>query len=136
MKLEISFSGGMKVDAAYRGFVVHTDQPVRDGGEGSAQEPFLLFLASMGTCAGSYVLSYLQKRGIPTEGVRLLQQTQSDPATGMVHRLEIEILVPEGFPERYLPAMIRSAETCFVKKHLEHPPAIAVRARTVSPFIA
>ncbi|OGT28137.1 MAG: osmotically inducible protein OsmC [Gammaproteobacteria bacterium RBG_16_66_13] len=136
MKLEISFSGGMKVDAASRGFVVHTDQPVRDGGEGSAPEPFFLFLASMGTCAGSYVLSYMQKRGLPTQGVRLLQQTQSNPATGMVERLEIEILVPEGFPEKYLPAMIRSAETCFVKKHLEHPPAIDVTARTVSASIA
>jgi putative redox protein len=48
-QMEISFPGGQKVDAQYSGFTIHTDQPVEDGGDGSAPTPFSLFLASLGT---------------------------------------------------------------------------------------
>ena len=51
-EMEISFPGGQKVDAQYRGLTIKTDQPVEDGGDESAPTPFSLFLASLGTCAG------------------------------------------------------------------------------------
>jgi putative redox protein len=129
MDLEIRFPGGARVDAEFEGFVVHTDQPASGGGEASAPTPFELFLASIGACAGIYVLGFLRQRNLPTQGLRLIQRVHSNRATGMVEDIAIDILVPEGFPEKYLPAMIRSAELCAVKKHLEHPPNISVTAR-------
>lgn len=134
MDLEISFPGGLQVDASFNGFVVHTDQPPADGGEGLAPSPFDLFLASLGACAGSYVLGFLRHRRLPTDGVRLIQRAESNPATGMVEevKIEIQVPVPEGFPEKYLAPMIRAAELCAVKKHLEHPPAMAVLASSLS----
>ncbi|HLC03858.1 MAG TPA: hypothetical protein VJK02_12535 [Anaerolineales bacterium] len=39
---------------------------------------------------------------------------------GMVARIDLEIEVPWGFPEKYLPARLRAAELCAVKKHLDH----------------
>ena len=131
MDLEISFSRGLQVDASFNGFVVHTDQPPASGCEGSAPSPFDHFLASLGMCAGSYVLGFLRQRGLPTDGVRLMQRAESNPATGMVEEVRIEIQVPEGFPEKYLAPMIRAAELCAVKKHLEYPPAMAVTASTI-----
>ena len=68
MDMEIFFPGNKKVSANYRGFRIDTDQPVGAGGDGSAPAPFDLFLASIGTCAGIYVLQFLQQRGLPTEG--------------------------------------------------------------------
>jgi ribosomal protein S12 methylthiotransferase accessory factor len=44
----------------------------------------------------------------------------------MVEEIKIEIQVPQGFPEKYIAPMIRAAELCAVKKHLEHPPAMAI----------
>ena len=129
--LDISFPGGLRVDAAFNGSVVHTDQTPADGGEGSAPSPFDLFLASLGACAGSYMLGFLHRRGVPTDGVRLVQRDVSNPASGMVEEIKIEIQVPDGFPEKYLAPMIRAAELCAVKKHLEHPPATAVTASTI-----
>ncbi|HET7011481.1 MAG TPA: OsmC family protein [Anaerolineales bacterium] len=132
MKLEITFQGGAQVDAAFAGFRVHTDQPPEDGGEGAAPTPFAHFLASMGTCAGAYVLSYLRKKNLPTQGVRLVQRVHGNRQTGMVEAMDIEILVPEDFPKKYLPALVRSAELCSVKKHLEHPPSVSVSAKAVA----
>ncbi len=133
MELVVTFPGGAQVDAAFNGFMVHTDQPPAGGGEASAPTPFALFLASIGTCAGIYVLGFLRQRNLPTDGVRLVQQVHSNRADGMVESMGIDIVVPEGFPEKYLPAMVRSAELCAVKKHLEHPPAISVTARVGAP---
>ena len=56
-EIKVAFSGGLRIDAEYRGFLIKTDQPVADGGEGSAPAPFDLFLASLATCAGYYALT-------------------------------------------------------------------------------
>jgi ribosomal protein S12 methylthiotransferase accessory factor len=129
MEMEITFPGGARVDANFGPFTVATDQPPFGGGEGSAPTPFALFLASIGTCAGIYVLSFLRQRGLSTEGVRLIERVVRNESTGMVDNIILEILLPEGFPEKYVPALIRSAELCAVKKHFDKPPQIEVTAR-------
>ena len=128
MEMTIDFPGGSRVDAHFGGLTVRTDQPVAGGGEGSAASPFETFLASLGTCAGIYVLGFCRQRGIPTEGISLLQQMQVDHATGMVTQIQLDIHLPPSFPEKYKAAVIRSAEQCKVKKHLEHPPVFNVSA--------
>jgi len=40
----------------------------------------------------------------------------------MVEEIELEIQIPLTFPEKYRDSLIRSAELCKVKKHLEKPP--------------
>ncbi len=126
MEMEISFPGGARVDARFGPYTVKTDQPPGGGGDGSAPTPFATFLASIGTCAGIYVLGFCRQRGLPTDGIRLVQRLEADRATGLVSDIGIEIHVPTGFPEKYLPALARSAEQCAVKKHLENPPRFAV----------
>jgi putative redox protein len=126
MDLLIDFPGGSKVDAHFSGFTVKTDQSVRGGGEGSAPSPFNIFLASIGTCAGIYVLGFCRQRNLPVEGIRILEKTNSNPVTGMVDEIALEIQVPESFPEKYYDALIRSADQCAVKKHLENPPKFNV----------
>lgn len=125
----ISFPGGMRVDAHVdaRDLTISTDQTVKGGGEGSAPSPFMLFLASMGTCAGYYVLNFCKTRDLPTDGIRLLQTYETNPETHMVEKISIEIRVPSTFPAKYHTALVRAADQCTVKKHLEHPPAIDVR---------
>lgn len=132
MEMIVDFPGGARVDTHFGPFSVKTDQPISGGGSGSAPTPFATFLASIGACAGIYVLSFLQQRNLPTDGVRLVQRAYSDPMTGMVSKIDLEIQVPEGFPERYLPALIRTADLCAVKKHLQHPPEIEVTAKAVA----
>jgi putative redox protein len=96
------------------------------GGEASAPTPFQTFLASMGTCAGIYVLGFCRQRGLDTSNIRIEQRLEVDPATRMVSKIVMDIHVPADFPEKYRPALIRSAEQCAVKKHMETPPAFAI----------
>jgi len=125
-EMVVTFPGGARVDAQFGPYTVRTDQPPNGGGDGSAPSPFQLFLASMATCAGIYVLGFCKQRGLPAEGIHLVQRTEVDAATHMVAKVIMEIHVPQTFPEKYRSALVRSAEQCAVKKHLEHPPAISV----------
>ncbi len=133
MEMLIDFPGGDRVDAHFGPYTVMTDQPTPDGEPGSAPTPFSLFLASIATCAGIYVLGFCKQRNLPTEGMRIIQRAQRNRLTGMIENVDIEIQVPAGFPEKYIPSLVRSAELCAVKKHIETPPAFRVFTQVVSP---
>jgi putative redox protein len=126
MEMMIDFPGGDRVDAHFGPFTVMTDQPNAKGEEGSAPTPFSLFLASIATCAGIYVLGFCRQRNLPTEGMRIIQRAHRNKQTGMIESVDLEIQTPAGFPEKYLPSLVRSAELCAVKKHLETPPVFKV----------
>ena len=127
MEMLIDFPGGSRVDAHFGSFTVATDQPP----VASARTPFALFLSSIGTCAGIYVLGFCQQRNLPTDGIRIMQRVHSNPMSGMVDKIDLEIQVPAEFPEKYRDSLIRSAELCAVKKHLENPPKFDVSTKVV-----
>ena len=132
MEIEITFPGGARVDAALDDFVIETDQPPSEGGEGSAPTPFSLFLASIGACAGIYVLSFCRHRGIPTENIRIRQRVEGDLEKQQVRSVTLDILLPPEFPAKYARAVARMAEMCAVKKHLDDPPTFKVEAHIVN----
>lgn len=123
MDMEVFFPGNKRVHARYKGFLIETDQPVGSGGDGSAPAPFDLFMASIGTCAGIYVLSFLEQRGISTRGAGINLSSERDPETKLVSKITLELKLPPEFPDKYRDAVIRAAEQCAVKRHLDNPPA-------------
>jgi ribosomal protein S12 methylthiotransferase accessory factor len=127
MDIRVTFPGGKRVDAHVGRHVVHTDQPPAQGGNDEAPAPFDLFLASLGTCAGIYVLGFCQARGLPTDAIELVQRHEKDDA-GHLTKVTLDILLPPSFPEKYRVAVARAAESCKVKKTLATPPEVAVRA--------
>jgi putative redox protein len=130
MEMIIDFPGGARVDAHFGPYTINTDQPPAGGGEGSAPTPFAVFLASVGTCAGIYVLGFCRQRGLDSTGIRIVQRMHTD-LSGMVKKIDLEIQVPPTFPEKYRDSLIRSAELCAVKKHFENPPAFEVTTKEV-----
>jgi putative redox protein len=129
-KLEIKFSGNKKVDAHYRGFTINSDQPVTAGGDDTALSPFELFLASIGMCAGFYVLSFCQSRSIDTANISLEQTVIRSDKTHLVGKIMIDIILPPDFPDKYKAAVIKAAQSCSVKKFLDAPPEIQVIAHS------
>jgi putative redox protein len=132
MEMTITFPGGARVDAQLGSHTIRTDQPPQAGGEGSAPAPFALFLASIGTCAGIYVLGFCRQRGLPIEGIQIRQRMEADPRTGMIATISLDIQVPPEFPEKYYDALVRAASQCAVKKHLETPPTFDVKTVVTS----
>ncbi len=136
MDMIIDFPGGARVDAHYGPYTIMTDQPPAGGGRAEAPTPFALFLASMGTCAGIYVLGFCQQRNLPTEGIQIVQRMHRSFETGLIGQVDLEIQVPPTFPEKYKDSLIRSAQLCAVKKHLETPPHFEITTKVVETNLA
>ena len=125
MNIEVSFPGGIAVDASVGGHVVRTDQPRPFGGD-AAPAPFDLFLASIATCMGFYALRFCQERGIPTEGLGLSLETVRDAERKRLGAIRVALTLPPGFPEKYRDAIGRAVDQCAVKKHMVEPPAFTL----------
>jgi putative redox protein len=133
MEIRVSFPGEKRVAAQVGRHVIETDQPEELGGHDSAPAPFDLFMASMATCAGIYVLGFLQARKLPTEGLELVQHVDYDAASGLPAKVRLELTLPASMPEKYRAAIVRAAESCKVKKTIAAQPAFEVVAIDRSP---
>lgn len=125
MEMTVTFPKGSQVLANFHGFTVLTDQPSPEG-EGAAPTPFQLFLASIGTCVGYFVLSFCQSRKIPSDKVRVTMHAEKDTQSRLVEDIMISLHVPTDFPEKYREGIIRAASSCLVKRHMEHPPKFSI----------
>ena len=126
MDMQIRFPGGVAVEADFGGFTIRTDQPVDSGGEGSAPSPFALYLASLGTCAGFFALRFCQQRELETTGLALTMSVERDEESRLPSLVKITIQLPEGFPDKYRKAIIRTTDQCAVKRSLQSPPEFEV----------
>lgn len=130
MEMQVTFDAGMKVNAHFDGFEVKTDQPVANGGEGSAPDPYSYFLTGLLTCAGFYVLRFCQTRELSTDGIVLNLVNDWNREKGCPDKINIDITVPTTFPPKYRKALVRAIQECSVKKTLNNPPEIIVNTQT------
>jgi ribosomal protein S12 methylthiotransferase accessory factor len=124
--MKIYFAGNKQIFADFNGFTVKTDQSPRGGGDGLYPEPFAMFLASLGTCAGIYAKSFCDQRGINTDGFYLEQDQEFDPIRKIIGKVILKIHVNAEFPEKYDQAMISTVSLCAVKRHLREDIEFAV----------
>ena len=129
MEMRINFPGGKRVTSTYKGFSVETDQPKSEGGDDSAPEPYDLFLSSIGTCAGVYIVYFCESRDIPTDDISMTLRFERNETSHLMGKIAIEIHLPPAFPDKYRKAVIRAAEMCTVKRNLVHPPEILVTTK-------
>jgi ribosomal protein S12 methylthiotransferase accessory factor len=124
--LAVSFPGGKKVDVDLEDLKIKTDQPTTHGGEGSAPEPFDLFLASLASCGGIFALGFCQARELTTEGLAINMEWEAEDNPPFAAKVTFRITLPDGFPEKYRPSIVRAIEQCKVKYYIHNPPQFAI----------
>ena len=124
--MEITFPGGVAVQASYKGFTVLSDQLLAAGGQNAAPSPFDLFLVALGNCAGYFALRFCQQRELSTDGLKLTLETERDAERHRLSRVRIVIHLPQDFPEKYRSAILRATDQCTVKRTLLDPPEFDV----------
>jgi len=129
--ITVSFPGGKRVCASVGSHTIETDQPPERGGTGSAPTPFQLFLASIGTCAGYYTLSFCEKRGIPMHRIQLVQHSDVGESGHQLSKVRIEIRVPADFPDEYRRAVVQVASQCSVKQSIAAQPEFTIETVVV-----
>ncbi len=129
IEIDVSFPGKLKVDAKIDNFVISTDQPEKAGGDNSAPQPFAVFAASIATCAGYFALKFCQSRELTTDGMQLSMKYGWDKDLKRFPKMDIELSLPDGFPEKYHKAIIRAMDQCVVKKHIFEPPEFDIKLK-------
>lgn len=122
-RITVAFPGKKRVDAKIGEHTVVTDQLPRNGGDGSAPQPFDLFFVSLATCAGISALDYCQKNELPEEGLGVTLVACRHPSEPRYDRIRIELAFPKGFPAECRAALIKEVEDCTVKRHILNPPS-------------
>ena len=129
-----SIPGPGRADARFEnGLVIHTDHPPDDDREGRPPEPWLLFLASIGTCAASFVADYCDSHGLPVNEVRLIQSQDLDEANAALTGIHFRIEVPPTFPEEHRLLLVKAAGACTVKRVIEAGPSFDVHVVEAEP---
>lgn len=58
-------------------------------------------------------------------------KTIKDPETRRIATIRIDVRLPEGFPDKYIPAVRRAVDQCAVKRHILEPPEFVVEAKVI-----
>jgi ribosomal protein S12 methylthiotransferase accessory factor len=124
--LKVVFGENYRIDVAYKGFTVKTDQPVRDGGDGTAPSPFDYFLVSLAACAGYYALAFCKERKLATEGLSVTMAAERGEVSKMIDKVTVRLGLPAGFPEKYKFAIVKAVDHCTVKAHIQRPPQFEI----------
>ncbi|MES9854250.1 MAG: OsmC family protein [Candidatus Thiodiazotropha sp. LLP2] len=124
--VEVSFTGGKRIQAQVAGFTIETDQPAKYGGEASAPAPFDLFLGSLATCAGIFAWNFCESRQLSTDGLALKMECIEDEKKKMIGSIIFHLTLPNDFPERYRSGIIRAMELCAVKRHMHTAPEFTI----------
>jgi len=128
-ELKVVFGDNYRIDVDYKGFVVKTDQPVRDGGDGTAPSPFDYFLVSLAACAGFYALAFCRERKIPVEGLGVTMSPERGEVSKMIDKVTISLDLPPHFPEKYKVALVKAVDHCTVKAHILRAPQFEIVTR-------
>jgi ribosomal protein S12 methylthiotransferase accessory factor len=126
MELKVTLEGGKRVAAEVGSHRIVTDQPVKQGGGDTGPAPYDLFLASIATCAGFYVQSYCDNKGIDSSGIEVTLRTTRHPETKQTTGFVTTIYVPPELPQKLHAVLKKVAEQCAVKKTIMCNPEFVV----------
>lgn len=116
--MKIRFEDKERVIANFMGHDVVSDVPVAMGGEDAGLNPFHLFLASIGNCAGVFMKMFYRNHNIPLDGASLEQEFEFHE-NGMLKKVVVNVNPGPAFPREKQAALLAMIRNCKVKKHLD-----------------
>jgi uncharacterized OsmC-like protein len=110
-----------------RGHELVVDQPKEAGGDDMGPTPTELFMAGLAGCVGFFAERYLRRHGLDAYGLRVecVFGMSSEPPS-RVDSAEIQVYLPEGFPEERREPLLRVISRCTVHNSMQQPPAVKI----------
>jgi ribosomal protein S12 methylthiotransferase accessory factor len=124
--MKVTFPGNKKVAYDTGQHVIVSDQPISNGGDGTAPDPFTFFMSSLANCAGYFAKAFMDGRELNTEGFSMDYSYTWREEEHLIDEIIFNLTLPEDFPPKYLKAVIRSMSQCTVKRHLREDIKITV----------
>lgn len=126
MIIELSFPKNKQVMAKIGNFEILTDQPIKDGGNEEAPSPYSLFLVSLATCGGYYLLAFCQARGIDISKVKMIMEYIPRKDDVFKPTFVYRIRVSADFEDKYIEPLKRAINECAVKRAILAQPEFII----------
>ena len=125
MEMVLDYKGGFEFTASSRGHSVTIDLPPAMKGEDKGMTPPELFVASLASCVGMYVLFYCNGQNLPTEGMKIIANYEDSPEKpARIGKITLEICIPAGVPEEHRGPLMQMAHQCKVHNSICTAPEI------------
>ncbi len=126
MDMKVAYKGGKRFMVTTRGQQLLVDQPLEEEGTDKGMTPPEVFVASLATCMGAYVLNYCKNIGInPNDMILSLEwEKASNPAR--IGSITVDIKLPKIKAKDRQQAIIKVAEHCLVHNTILTPPRITI----------
>lgn len=109
-----------------REHTIVSDQPAENGGQDTGMTPPELLLASLGSCAAYYAVSYLQTRKLAESGVEVTVNAEKLKQPARTGNFVIHVHCPVPLTEAQSQGLLRSVQLCIVHNTLTHGSQIAI----------
>jgi uncharacterized OsmC-like protein len=117
-KLTVAYEGVTKMRAERRGHVIESDQPEKGGGTDTALPPFDIFVASHGMCMLLFAALFLERNGLPTEGLALDVEFEMARGPSRLGKVKGKLHAPNAELGKRRDAVLRAALACPVHHSL------------------
>ncbi|MGQ9695668.1 MAG: OsmC family protein [Thermodesulfobacteriota bacterium] len=129
MQMEVTWQENFIFKAKSHEHEVFTDQHQTEGGTDKALTPAELFIASLGTCIGVYIVRFCRRHNLPTAGLKILLDWTVVKDPWRIGSINAEIHYPHNISESEKKGLLRMAESCFIQETILHQPEIKVELK-------
>lgn len=109
-----------------RGHELEVDQPAEHGGSDLAPTPTELFVAGLASCVAFYAHRYLERHGLPADGLAVTAGYELAARPARVDTIRIRVTPPAVIPPERREGLLAVATRCTVHNSLADPPTVDV----------
>jgi putative redox protein len=128
MEITVRHLGEVQFEASARGHRVVCDQPMDNSGYDEGMTPPEFLLVSLGTCAGFYVVQYLNAHSLTCPELEIKVAAEKAPQPARLGSFRIEVLAPSLDPQHEA-GVLRAVHKCLIHNTLLNPPRIETVVR-------
>jgi putative redox protein len=121
--VKVSHENDFKFKVNCRDHEIVTDLPAA-GSKDAGPTPPELFIASLGSCIGIYVVDYCKRHNVPYKGMTVELGWEDAKAPLRIGSIVARVEMPEGIPQEHYEKLRRVAEMCKIHNTLTHTPSI------------
>jgi putative redox protein len=130
MKILVKHTKGAQFVAENkRGHKIIVDLAKEHDGYEEGQVPTEVLASVLGACIGSTVRVFCLRHDIPFDGLTINVDYEKVENPSRLAKIDVELVFPAPFPEKYRKVLIRTAEQCTIHNTLTHPPEIVTRIK-------
>ncbi len=123
-KLNVNYLGGRSFEASVRNHKFRIDLPLIARGKDTGPTPPELFVASLASCIGMYLVFYCEKANLDPAGIKI--ETNYEKTADRIEKISAEFSLPSAKSEKERKEAMEWAEKCLIHNTIQHKPEIKI----------